>query len=391
VERARAAGHSEIQRVRQDVEREARERADEVLRAEIARARADAEARLAAEVAEVEAEAERRRNAELAEIRNQLAHANAIAREHARVAAKGAVSAEVARAEIAMPGAAAKAARAGSQAALATFRAAGTAVRGIGQARRAAAPVIRDIWERLPEHTVPTVATLLLIVAIVVYFDMPSLIQRAASSASEMLARASQALPGAAGSDRGSDLGSDRGSDPITDVGADPASGPTSRTVPEAPGTLAIFSRVPMDLYVSGRRIGSTEDGQIILPPADYRVELVSERLKYRGTVILNIRPAAVTSHTVTLPNGRLQVNTEPGAQVTIEGTPMGVAPLGPLPVQIGTREVVVTHPALGERREFVEVHFGDVTEVTIARREAADPAKLYPLPNLSQPSAPIR
>ena len=166
---------------------------------------------------------------------------------------------------------------------------------------------------------------------------------------------------------------------------------PTSGAVPEAPGTLAIFSRVPLELYVSGKRIGSTEDGQIILPPATYRVELVSERLKYRGTLMLNIRPAAVTSHTVTLPNGRLQVNTEPGAQVTIEGKPMGVAPLGPLPVQIGTREVVVTHPTLGERREFVEVRFGDVTQVTIARREAIDPRKAYPLPNLGQPSAPIR
>ena len=81
---------------------------------------------------------------------------------------------------------------------------------------------------------------------------------------------------------------------------------------------------------------------------------LVNERLNYRGTVTLNIRAASVTSHTVTLPNGRLQVNTEPGAQVSIEGQPMGVAPLGPLPVQIGNREVVVASEprhAAGVRR----------------------------------------
>jgi hypothetical protein len=148
---------------------------------------------------------------------------------------------------------------------------------------------------------------------------------------------------------------------------------------------------VPLELYVQGKRIGSTEDGQIILPPAVYRVELVSDRLNYRGTVTLNIRSAVVTSHTVTLPNGRLQVNTEPGAQVSVEGTPMGVAPLGPLPVQIGTREVVVTHPDMGERREFVEVRFGVVTDVSIVRRENTDRTKDYPLPNLGQPSAPIR
>ena len=148
---------------------------------------------------------------------------------------------------------------------------------------------------------------------------------------------------------------------------------------------------MPLELYVSGRRIGSTEDGQIIVPSGTYRVELVSERLNYRGTVTLNVRPAAVTSHTVAMPNGRVQVHTEPGAQISIEGQRVGTAPLGPLPVPIGTREVVVTHPDMGERREFVEVRFGVVTDVTITRREAIDPSKDYPLPNLSQPSAPIR
>ena len=174
VELARAASQSQVEQVRQEVERQARQRADQVLRAEIARARAEAEARLAVEVAEVQAEADRRRNAELAEIRNQLAHANARARDHARAAAAGAVSAEVARAEIELPGAAARAARTGSHAALATFRAAGVAVRSIGQARRVAVPVVRDLWERLPEGTVQIAAAFVVVAAIFAYFDVAS-------------------------------------------------------------------------------------------------------------------------------------------------------------------------------------------------------------------------
>jgi hypothetical protein len=166
---------------------------------------------------------------------------------------------------------------------------------------------------------------------------------------------------------------------------------PQAPVAADAPGTLAVFSRVPVELFIAGKRIGSTENGPIILQPGVHRVELVNERLNYRATAALNIRPAAVTSYTVTLPNGRLQVNTEPGAQVSIEGKPVGVAPLGPLPVQIGNREVVVTHPSLGTRREFIEVKLGNLTQVTIARREPMDPSKAYPLPNLSQPSAPIR
>jgi hypothetical protein len=161
--------------------------------------------------------------------------------------------------------------------------------------------------------------------------------------------------------------------------------------VVDPPGTLAVFSRVPLDLYVSKRRIGSTDDGQIILAPGRYRVEMVSDRLNFRGVVTLNVRPAAVTSHTVTLPNGTLQVHTEPGAQVSVEGKRVGVAPLGSIPVPIGTREIVVTHPTLGERREFVEIRLGSVTEVTIARRDPTDPSKAYPLPDLSVPGARIR
>ena len=203
VERERAAGQSQVEQLRQEVEREARQQADEVLRVEILRARADAEARLAVEVAEVQAEADRRRHEELAEIRNQLANANAMAREHARVAAKGAVSAEVARAEIEMPGAAASAARAGSHAALATFRAAGVAVRGMGQIRRAAVPVIRDLWERMPEQTVPFAAALIVVAAGFAYVDVPSLTQRAISYAGSFVSRGTP--------DPGSDLGSDRG------------------------------------------------------------------------------------------------------------------------------------------------------------------------------------
>jgi hypothetical protein len=146
-----------------------------------------------------------------------------------------------------------------------------------------------------------------------------------------------------------------------------------------------------MDLYVSGRRIGTTDDGQILLPPGRYRVGLVSTRLNYRGEVTLEIRSAAVTSHTVSLPDGRLQVNTETGAEVWLEGERAGVAPLGVVPVPIGTLEIVVRHPDLGERREFVEVRYGEVTEVSIARREAFDLREASPLPSLGQPGAPVR
>ena len=382
LEVARAADRAALEQVRQDVEREARARGEAALKQEVARARAEADARLAAEVSEAQAEADRRRDVELAEIRAQLAQANAMARDNARVAAAGAVSAEVARAEVEMPGVAAQAARVGSHAALATFQAAGVAVRGMGHLPRTAVPVVRGFWNWLPSGTIPTIGATLLIAAAIAFVDVSSLTRRTTSLAESMFARSAQSRP------TGGSNGQAAPDSASIDASGDDLTKPV---VAEGPGMLSVFSRVPLELHVGGRRIGTTEDGQILLPAGVYRIELVSRQLNYRGTVALNVRPAVVTTHTVTLPNGSLQVNTEPGAEVSVEGERMGVAPLGPLPVQIGTREVVVTHPTLGERREFVEIRFGDVTEVTILPRDSVDPSQSYPLPDLTQPSAPIR
>jgi hypothetical protein len=67
---------------------------------------------------------------------------------------------------------------------------------------------------------------------------------------------------------------------------------------------------------------------------------------------------------------------------VWIEGERVGVAPMDAIPVQIGTREVVVKDAALGERTESVEVKYGETVELTIMPANAgqAVPARLAPL-----------
>jgi hypothetical protein len=134
------------------------------------------------------------------------------------------VSAEVARAAIELPGAAARAARTGSHAALATFRAAGVAVRGIGQARRVAVPVVRDLWERLPEGSVQIAAAFVVVAAIFAYFDVAGLTQRAFSAVGGMFSSGSSSRGSDLGSDSGSDRGSDQGSDSGSDSGSDQGS-----------------------------------------------------------------------------------------------------------------------------------------------------------------------
>jgi hypothetical protein len=130
------------------------------------------------------------------------------------------------------------------------------------------------------------------------------------------------------------------------------------------------------------------------LPSGNQRLELVNKRLNYRGAVTLEIESGKMTAHTVTLPPGRLRVTSSPGVDVWVEGEHIGTAPVAELAVPLGTREVVVRHPQLGERRQSVDVMFGSVAEASIGfetAASAAPPAPVTPprLAPLSMPPPP--
>jgi hypothetical protein len=157
-------------------------------------------------------------------------------------------------------------------------------------------------------------------------------------------------------------------------------------------GFLAVFSRIPLELYDGDRRIGSTDDGQMMLAPGPYKLALVNQPFGYRGEATVEIRPGQVTAYTAPLPTGRVHVETAPGAEVWVEGGRIGVTPVGELSIPIGTREIIVRHPELGEGRATLEVKFDQLSEVTItlAQRTAARTMpRLAPL-SASPPPRPV-
>ena len=64
----------------------------------------------------------------------------------------------------------------------------------------------------------------------------------------------------------------------------------------------------------------------------------------------------------MTLPLGSLSINAEPWAEVWIRGEKIGDTPMANVPLAIGTHQVVLKHPELGER----------VQEVTITGKQGA-------------------
>ncbi len=151
-------------------------------------------------------------------------------------------------------------------------------------------------------------------------------------------------------------------------------------------GFLSVYSRLPVEISSEGRRLGTSDDGQMVLTAGSHEIALVNERFKFRSVVRIGVRPGENTVYTVPLPSGSVQVETTPGAEVWVEGEHVGVAPLGELSVPIGTREIVVRHPDFGERAESVEVTTGQTARVTVvlARSESA------PLTNAAPRLAPL-
>ena len=136
-------------------------------------------------------------------------------------------------------------------------------------------------------------------------------------------------------------------------------------------GLLTVYSRVPLDLVIDGVRVGSTDDGQIVVKAGRRRIELVNKRLNYRGEVTLDIAGGQVTTHTATMPPGQLRIAGAPGGEVWVEGEHVGTLPLGDISVPLGTREVLVRHPLFGERRQTVEVTYGAPTQVSMLLGES--------------------
>src|SRR4030095_1070796 len=155
-------------------------------------------------------------------------------------------------------------------------------------------------------------------------------------------------------------------------------------------GLLSVYSRVPLEMFVDGNRIGTTDESRLVIKPGRYRIELVNSEFNYHGQIVVTVRPGQVTARTVTLPTGLFHVNTDPGAEVWIEGERVGIAPLGPVATPIGTREVIVRHPQLGEHRAAALVRVGGTAaiSVTVGTASGETPS---PLPSLRTPGPPIR
>jgi hypothetical protein len=133
-----------------------------------------------------------------------------------------------------------------------------------------------------------------------------------------------------------------------------PAESKSELTAPVPPRSGGFRVTAPIELHVldGERLLGSSQDGPIIAAAGRREFDFVNSVIGYRVRREVDVKPGQITAVSVTIPNGRLNINATPWASVWIDGSPYGETPLGNLSIVPGEHEIVFRHPQLGERRE---------------------------------------
>jgi hypothetical protein len=137
------------------------------------------------------------------------------------------------------------------------------------------------------------------------------------------------------------------------------AAGPVS-------GWLTVKSPFTLEIREEGQLLGTTDADRLMLAAGNHDLLLVSETMGYRSTRKVNVVPGKVTALSVELPNGTVNLNATPWAEVWVDGQRVGETPIGNLSMPIGPHEVVFRHPQFGEKRHAISVTLGAPTRVSV-------------------------
>lgn len=135
----------------------------------------------------------------------------------------------------------------------------------------------------------------------------------------------------------------------VAAVGVDPGTGPVS-------GWLTVTSPVSVEVREGGKLVGTSDADRLMLAAGPHELEFANSVLGYRAKRSVQVPAGKTATITVVLPNGLVNLNASPWAEVFIDGKRVGETPIGNLNVAIGPHEVVFKNPQLGEKRHAISV-----------------------------------
>ena len=119
-------------------------------------------------------------------------------------------------------------------------------------------------------------------------------------------------------------------------------------------GWLSVFAPVQVRVFEDGKLLGTSEDGKMLLPPGEHRIELVNVALGVSELRTVEVTPGNTTTLSLNAPDGSIVIDAPDGTEVWIDGQPRGTSPMAPLNAAVGTREVIMRHPQIGGQRRIM-------------------------------------
>lgn len=136
------------------------------------------------------------------------------------------------------------------------------------------------------------------------------------------------------------------------------------------PGSIAVASPVPVQVFEDGRLIGTSEMDRIMLPAGEHVLELSADAVGFRTTRSVRVTAGQTVALGVELPRAPLNINAVPWAEVFIDGARVGETPLGNLLQTLGPHDIVFRHPQLGERRVTAMVTLKEAARISMDMRQ---------------------
>jgi hypothetical protein len=148
-----------------------------------------------------------------------------------------------------------------------------------------------------------------------------------------------------------------------------PEPDPAAATPPPVGGRIGgaqISAPVTLQVFQNGNLLGTTA-GPIALAEGSHTLDLVNEDLAFRTRQTVAVKAGQLTAVRVTMPQGRININATPWANVWIDGNAAGETPIANLSLPIGNHEVVFRHPQLGEQRTTATVKAEGIARISVA------------------------
>ena len=131
-----------------------------------------------------------------------------------------------------------------------------------------------------------------------------------------------------------------------------------------------MLAPIELQVFDGQTLIGSSTTERILVLAGKHTLRLVSAGLEYQATRTVDVQAGRIAVLRIEVPNGRMDVNALPWAEVFVDGKRVGETPIANLAVPIGPHEVTLRNPKFAEQRRSVVISLAGPTRVGVDLRQ---------------------